>query len=70
MEGFGTWYAVSEIYVWIDMEGRDSTLAVFTNLCQVKADLRSCKGVAGRGSRTKGWGEGVRPKAEKKSDPH
>ena len=24
------------------------------------------KGVAGRGSRTKGWGEGVRPKAEKK----
>ena len=24
------------------------------------------KGVVGRGSRTKGWGEGVRPKAEKK----
>ena len=48
MEGFGTWYAVSETHVWVDMEGRDSTLAMFTNLCQVEADLRSCGGITRR----------------------
>ena len=31
------------------------------------ASVLLLKGVAERGSRTKGWGEGVRPKAEKKS---
>jgi hypothetical protein len=42
VEGFGTWYAVSDIYVRADMEGRDSMVAMFTILCQVEADLSSC----------------------------
>lgn len=56
MEGYGTWYAVSEIYVRADMEGRDSTLAMFTILCQVEADLSGCRGIA---RRQKSDGSGV-----------
>jgi len=56
MEGYGTWYALSNIYVGADMEGRDLTVAMFTILCQVEADLSGCGGI---NRRQKSDGSGV-----------